>query len=123
METTVERAARMAQAILGISTPETEDLVARYCEFLTMRSKFRLHRHSAEIDLLWHLHVLDMPRYREFCLKNVGRVVDHELPDEPLATAALSRAQASFCADGYSPIHSAVAATSQCSNPGTPPKR
>ena len=62
-----------------IKPDELITAIDRYHKFLDVNSQnFRLvMTPSIDVDLVFHTHMLNHPKYRDDCVKFVGRVLDH----------------------------------------------
>lgn len=60
-------------------TPDYAKRVAvEYMRFLFLRSQNAALSPSNEIDKLWHQHILNTKRYRNFCQQHFGKFIDHD---------------------------------------------
>jgi hypothetical protein len=93
------------------------DIVTRYVAAL---DSVALSGHAEaldeDVDILWHLHVLDLEDYLAFCRERYGRVILHKLPDSPKPLTALS-AQIKGDCEAPSAVRVACGAALQCSGP------
>ncbi len=70
--------ARGAEKEYGISRQEFDSLLPEYQRFMALSAAFPgLGMLGPRVDILWHSHILNTVRYREFCDQCVGRVVNH----------------------------------------------
>jgi hypothetical protein len=81
----VQPALRMVQHILSLDRSEIVAVCQDYCTLLHCLSIGERPKDiDPRVDALWHIHIIDMERYRSFCEKYFGHVVLHELPDQPI---------------------------------------
>ncbi len=70
--------ARGAEKEYGMSREEFNEVVPEYQRFMALSAAFPgLGMLGERIDILWHSHILNTIRYREFCDQFIGRMIDH----------------------------------------------
>jgi hypothetical protein len=67
-----------AQKEYGMSAEEFYQLLPEYQRFIALSAGYEgVGMLSAEVDKLWHAHILNTKRYYDFCQQYLGRVVHH----------------------------------------------
>jgi hypothetical protein len=117
MREELQRAADMYRNVTGCSSDEVRAVADRYESYLHANRSGTGAAVDADVDFFWHLHVLDMPRYRAFCERDFGVVIDHQLPADPIALSDFGRALQGPAAQRGVGIEAAALASAQCSGP------
>lgn len=73
----------------GMDETEAERRMVEYRKYMTINAVYPHDPHpiSAEIDAVWHFHVLDTPDYANFCKTIFGKFIHHN----PVFTEAEQR--------------------------------
>src|SRR5437763_1255181 len=67
-----------AQKEYGMSAQEFYRLLPEYQCFIALTAGYEgIGMLSAEVDKLWHAHILNTKRYYDFCLQYLGRIIHH----------------------------------------------
>ena len=62
----------------GMSAKEFYRLLPEYQRFIALTAGYEgIGMLSAEVDKLWHAHILNTKRYYDFCQQYLGRIVHH----------------------------------------------
>jgi hypothetical protein len=67
-----------AQKEYGMSAEEFYRLLPEYQRFIALSAGYQgVGMLSAEVDKLWHAHILNTKRYYDFCQQYLGRIIHH----------------------------------------------
>jgi hypothetical protein len=69
---------RGAQKEYGMTVEAFYNVLPEYQRFMALNAGYRgLGMLSEQVDQIWHSHILNTIRYREYCDHYIGRFVDH----------------------------------------------
>jgi hypothetical protein len=63
------------------NTQYTNEVLDEYEKFLYLRSKNSNVSPSNDVDVVWHVHILNTKHYRNYCNTNFGQFIDHDPQD------------------------------------------
>ena len=65
----------------NFSKKYSENLINEFDKFMFLKNKYINVSPSNNVDKVWHTYILNTKLYRDYCLKNFGKFIDHDPED------------------------------------------